>query len=115
MPVSATNVAFAVTNKADWVQPVQVSDAETEELLDLTGAEINVRMVDQQGCEKFSLTVGDGVEITGTGVFEFTVSGATLSNLCAGTYRIGSIYRLNDEINDLFIGTVQIADNPAQL
>lgn len=115
--MSATNkLLFEVTNRADWVQPIQVNDSETPfDLIDLTGAAINVRMVDKNGCEKFSLTVGSGVEIVSTGVIEFTVDDAVMATICPGSYDIGGIYRLNDETNDLFVGTVTIVNNPARL
>lgn len=116
MSAPASVFAFSVTNRADWVQPVQVNDALTPfDLIDLTGAEINVRITDASGCEKLSATVGDGIEITGTGVFEFTFDDSEMATLCAGTYQIGSIYRLNGETNDVFIGTVTITENPGRL
>lgn len=115
MSAPATSILFAVTNQADWVQPIQLKDGETGELIDLTGAAINVRMVDERGNQKFSLTVGDGVEITDTGIFEFTVPASTMTNLCPGSYPIGSIYSLNGEVNDVFVGTVSVVENPGRL
>lgn len=112
----ATNkLLFEVTNRADWVQPIQVNDNDSGDLIDLTGAAINVRMVDKNGCDKFTLTVGSGIEIVSTGVIEFTVDDAVMATICPGSYDIGGIYRLNDETNDLFVGTVTIVDNPARL
>lgn len=115
--MAATNkLLFEVTNRADWVQQIQVNDSESPyDLLDLTGAAISVRMIDSEGCEKFSLTAGDGIEIVSTGIIEFTVDDAVMGNICPGTYDIGGIYRLNDETNDLFVGTVTVVNNPARL
>jgi hypothetical protein len=106
--------SFEASNKADWAFDVTATDAETDEDIDFTGAEIAVVVKDKSGCIKLTATVGDGITITTTTISVLFDDG-DMNNICAGSYNVGMIYRLNDETNQIMSGTVTVYDGIATL
>lgn len=115
MPAATTSVQLSWTNKADWTVQVQANDADTGDLIDLTDAEINVRIIDDRGCQKLNATVGDGVSIIGTGIFEFSFDADQMRCLCPGSYQIGCVASVNGATMQIFVGSLAIIDGIAQI
>lgn len=104
------------TNNADWSQQIQVNDADTDDLIDFTGANIEIEVKDQAGCLLLTASTGNGkVTLPSTGVIQWTFPVADMTGLCVGTYRVGGVYELNDETVSLFTGTLQVIDGIARL
>lgn len=92
----------------DWKTQFQFTDGDTGDLLDFTGAYIEIAVEDGAGCEIISATTTNGkIVIVGLGIFELTVDDSEM-NMCAGTYQIGGFYQLNGETIDLFEGSLSI-------
>lgn len=111
----AYNTSFDASNKADFVIDISATDAETGDDIDFTGATVSIKISepDNPTCIRFSATVGDGIELTSSTVLELTIPAATMAALRAGSYRIGSVYSLNSEINQLFVGDFVVYDGIA--
>ena len=106
----------AATNNSDWRTQFQFTDGETGDLIDFTGAVIEIEVRDFDGCLKIEATTDNGkIVIVSTGIFELTVDDSEMANLCPGTYQVGGVYRLNDETISLFTGSLAIASGVARL
>jgi len=112
----AITLSSSATNNADWKTQFQFSDADTGDLIDFTGATIEVEVRDFDGCQRIEATTGNGlITIQGTGIFEVDVPASTMANLCPGTYQIGGVYSLNGETISLFTGSLAIISGVARL
>lgn len=106
----------AATNNADWKTQFQFTDGETGDLLDFTGATIEIEVKDQDHCRKIEATIDNGmITIVGPGTFELDVPASKMRCLCPGTYDLGGVYSLNDEIISLFTGSLSIISGVARL
>ena len=105
----------ATPNNADWKTQFQFTDGETGDLIDFTGADIQIEVKDFDGCLRIEATTGNGkIVITGLGTFELTVPKSEMQNLCAGAYKTGGVYSLNDETISLFTGPLSVFDGVAR-
>ena len=103
-------------NNADWKTQFQFNDAETGDLIDFTGATIEVDVKDFDNYRRIQASPGNGlIAIVSTGVFELDVAASTMACLCPGTYQIGGVYSLNGETISLFTGSLAIIDGVARL
>jgi hypothetical protein len=106
----------SATNNADWKTQFQFNDADTGDLIDFTGATIEVDVKDFDGCRVIQASTGNGlITIQSTGIFELDVPASTMANLCAGTYLIGGAYLLSGETISLFTGSLSIISGVARL
>lgn len=106
----------AATNNADWKTQFQFSDGETGDLIDFTGATIEIDVKDFDGCRRISASIANGkISIISTGIFELDIPVSEMSCLCPGSYQIGGVYSLNDETISLFTGTLSITSGVARL
>lgn len=106
----------AATNNADWKTQFQFNDSDSGDLIDFTGATIEVEVRDFDGCLKIEATTANGkIVIISTGIFELTVDDSEMANLCPGTYQVGGVYRLNDETISLFTGSLAVTSGVARL
>jgi hypothetical protein len=112
----AITLSSSTTNNADWKTQFQFTDAETGDLIDFTGATIEVEVRDFDGCLRIEASTDNGlITIQGAGIFELDVPAATMAGLCTGTYQIGGVYSLNDETISLFTGSLSIVSGVARL
>ena len=102
-------------SSGDFRPTFRFTDKATGELIDFTGAYIEVEVRDRDGCLKFEGTT-DGGEITiiEAGRFSLVIPAATMQGLCAGQYNWGGLFELNDEQESLFTGTFQVRDGIAR-
>ena len=106
----------AATNNADWKTQFQFTDGETGDLIDFTGAKIEIDVKDFDGCRRICASTDNGkIAIISTGVFELDIPASEMQCLCPGSYQVGGVYSLNDETISLFTGTLSITNGVARL
>lgn len=106
----------AATNTADWKTQFQFNDADTGDLIDFTGADIEIDVKDFDGCRRIQASTDNGkITIISTGLFELDIPESDMQCLCPGSYKIGGVYSLNGETITLFTGTLSIIDGVARL
>jgi hypothetical protein len=106
----------AATNNADWKTQLQFTDAETGDLIDFTGANIEIDVKDFDGCRRISASTDNGkISIVGLGTFELDVSASEMACICPGAYQVGGVYSLNGETISLFTGSLSIVSGVARL
>jgi hypothetical protein len=109
-------VNSSATNNADWKTQFQFTDADTGDLIDFTGATIEIDVKDYDGCRKVAASTSNSlIIIQSAGIFELDVPASTMQTLCPGTYQIGGVYSLNGETISLFTGTLAIVSGVARL
>ncbi|MBA2690075.1 MAG: hypothetical protein H0U63_04665 [Burkholderiales bacterium] len=106
--------SFDQSNAADWAFDVTATDAETNLPIDFTGATVAFAVKDTNGAEVLSATVGDGITISTTTISVLFDDG-DMNDISPGAYKVGMIYRLNAETNQILTGTVTIYDGIAEL
>jgi hypothetical protein len=112
----AITLNSSTTNNADWRTQFQFTDAETGDLIDFTGATIEIAVKDFDGCQKIEATTDNGmIAIVDTGIFELNVPASTMEGLCPGTYQHGGVFSLNGETVSLFTGSLAIISGVARL
>lgn len=111
----AYNANFDQSNRADWAFDVTVTDADTGEAIDFTGASVSFVVKDKSGCTKLSATISDGITQPVGATLSVLFTAEDMHCICAGSYNIGMIYELNDETNQILTGTVTIYDGVASL
>lgn len=106
----------SATNNADWKTQFQFSDSETGDLIDFTGASIEIDVKDFDGCRRISASIDNSkIAIIGLGTFELDIPAAEMACLCPGAYQVGGVYSLSDETISLFTGTLSIISGVARL
>lgn len=106
----------SATNSADWKTQFQFTDGETGDLIDFTGASIEIEVKDFDGCKKICASTSNGkIAIISTGIFELDVPASEMECLCPGSYQVGGVYSLNDETISLFTGSLSIVSGVARL
>lgn len=106
----------STTNNSDWRTQFQFTDGETGDLLDFTGATIEVEVRDADWCKRIEATTSNGkITIVGLGTFELDIPAQEMKCLYPGSYQIGGVYSLNDEIISLFVGSLSIVSGVARL
>lgn len=112
----AITLNSAVTNNADLKTIFEFSDAESGDLIDFTGATIEIDIKDFDGCRRIQASTGNGkITIVSTGAFELDVPASEMQCLCPGSYPWGGVFLLNGETISLFIGTLGIIQGNARL
>lgn len=109
----AFNTSFDASNKADFVVDFSAIDAETGVDIDFTGATISIKIRQENCAPLITATVGNGIVLTSSTVFEFTVTATQMAPIAAGSYRIGGVYKLNGVTIQLFVGDFTVYDGIA--
>lgn len=106
----------AAANNADWKTQFQFTDTETGDLLDFTGADIEIDVKDFDGCRRIQASTSNGkITIIADLGFELDIPASEMACLCPGSYQIGGVYSLNGETISLFTGTLAIISGVARL
>jgi len=105
-----------ISNREDWNFTVELTEAETGDVVDLTGVAVDIAL--RAAGDTTALLTGDiddgHVSIVGDpidGIFTVTFTETEVSVLCAKTYEVG--IRLTNPAGDmsqLFIGTLPVLD-----
>lgn len=107
--MASITIQTTTRSNRDWKTLFEFTDAETGALIDFTGAIISLAVDDVNGRRKIDATTANGkITIVALGRFQVYVPASEM-NLCAGSYNVGCGYKLNNEIIDLFGGTLSIA------
>ncbi|MBN8968933.1 MAG: hypothetical protein J0G95_10785 [Rhizobiales bacterium] len=106
----------AAANNADWKTQFQFTDAGTGDLIDFSGAKIEIEVKDFDGCRRIEATTDNGkISIISAGIFELSVPESEMKSLCPASYRIGGVYSLDGETISLFTGALTVIDGVARL
>lgn len=101
-----------ISNKATWANGFQIIDAETDDLMDLTGAAITMKVYRLPGRSIVLTGSTDGGEVTipALGLIDFRFEAEAMSSLGAGTYDASLIIVRAGDTDQLFLGTVAILE-----
>lgn len=106
----------AAANNADWKTQFQFNDKDTDDLIDFTGATIEIDVRDFDCCLRIQASTSNGkIAIISTGIFELDIPVSEMQNLCPGSYQVGGVYSLNGETISLFTGPLTIISGVAKL
>lgn len=112
-------MAFTATfdqqsNKADFIFDLTATNVDTQQLVDFSGAEVSCSIKDRDGCVVQTINVGNGITLLDPTKLEFFFTKSQVGNLC-GHYKIGSVFEINEETDQLFVGTVSFYDGVASV
>jgi hypothetical protein len=102
------------SNKADFIFEITATDMDTGSLVDFTTADVACAIKDKDGCQVLQITIGSGITLIDPTTLEYFFTKSQIGNLC-GHYKIGSVYEINGETNQLFVGTVSFYDGIASV
>lgn len=106
----------AQPNNSDWKTQFQFTDGDTGDLIDFTGADIEIVVQDLDHCHRITASTDNGmISIISTGVFELDVPASAMECLRPGSYEMGGVYTLNGETISLFTGSLSIINGIARL
>lgn len=116
----AITLNSTITNNADWKTQFQFNDADTGDLLDFTGAdiEIEIREHDHSNCwySRIQASTDNGlITIISLGIFELDIPALQMQCLWPKAYAMGGVYTLNGETISLFTGTLTIIAGNSRL
>ena len=99
------------SNKADFYFAIGISALDTGDDLDLSGMKIVFDICNQDGCQLITFSSDDLIQ-KDTGIFWWTLPGARLNCLCAGTYPTGCrIIQISDgQTRQLSVGPLPIVE-----
>lgn len=103
--------AFERSNRATWREDIEIRDADTGDLIDLTDALVTMTISDNRGCEVLTASTDDGdVTVISLGVVEFLFTADRMDDLDIGRHLIGVRVQLEDDgdIEQLMWGSVNI-------
>jgi hypothetical protein len=101
----------ATSNRATWIFTGQISDANTNEPLDLTGLSFVFEVREPGGCQKLLATTDNGkFAVIDTGIFRWEFSKEEMRSLCAGSYDTGMTMANADQTTQLSVGPLPIID-----
>lgn len=101
-----------ITTAEDWRDTVEVLDAETGELVDLSDCVIKMA-VKRHGDRNPILTgsTDDGkITVPDAGHFTWAFPQASRSALCKGSYEVGITISQSEEVMQFLVGTISIID-----
>lgn len=111
----AIRLDSSAANNADWKTQFEFTDTETGDVIDFTGASIEVEVKDQNRCQIIEATTDNGKITINSQGFLLLVPASEMKCICAGQYNVGGVYELNDETISLFTGTLSVIDGVARL
>lgn len=101
-----------ISNRATWLEPIQVIDDEDGTLIDLSGADeitVEVCRTGYSGSPVLSASLSAGtVVILDTGVFQFRFEASQVGILTNDAYDVGITYEEDGDTVQLLLGTVPI-------
>lgn len=103
------------STRAKYELPIQVRDAETDDLIDLTGFTIIFSIRDRCCAPILTATNDDGIDVADAaeGMFIVTFTPAQMRTLCAREYDVGCTITDDtddEEVDQFIIGTLSVMD-----
>lgn len=111
----AIRLDSSTANNADWKTQFEFTDSDTGDVIDFTGATIEVEVKDQNRCKKIEARTDNGKITINSDGFLVLVPAEEMKCLCPGSYNLGGVYSLNGETISLFTGTLSIIDGVARI
>jgi hypothetical protein len=108
-------INFDQSNKADWTFDITATDSDTGLAIDFTGALVTLTVKDENDCQRLTASIGSGITQPVGTTLEVLFTDEQMKALCPGSYKIGAVYQLNGETNQLFHGTVSVYDGVASI
>ena len=108
-------INFDQSNKADWTFDITATDSDTGLAIDFTGALVTLTVKDENDCQRLTASIGSGITQPVGTTLEVLFTDEQMKALCPGSYKVGAVYQLNGETNQLFHGTVSVYDGVAQI
>lgn len=102
-----------ISNRATWQNGFEIIDAETDDLMDLTGASITMKVAREPG-QSVVLTGSTGggeLTIPALGQVDFRFEASQMTNLCPGTYSASVLIERSGDTDQLFLGTVAVLES----
>ena len=100
-----------VSNRADWSDVIDLSDADSGEAIDLSSADIVVQVADDCGNPVLTASTDNGkIVVLSAGKAEWTFTRDEMIGLCPGTYRVGGTVTIEGVTEQLFFGVVPVVD-----
>lgn len=101
-----------ISNRATWLEAVELRDDETDDLIDLSGVdEITIEVMETGYYDRpvlsAKLSTGN-VVILGTGVFQFRFEVEEVGVLCHDSYDVGMTVLEDGDTVQVLLGTVPI-------
>jgi hypothetical protein len=110
------SVNLQTSNKEDWLIQFSAIDEDTGDDIVFTGATIDFKLRDENGCTRLEASTGAGsITLAIPTVVEIAFTDEQMKTLCAGSYPFGCVYELNSVTAQLFSGSVSIYDGVASI
>ena len=99
-----------VSNREDWMQAITLTDADTGELIDISGCDITLTVRDfKNKCTVLTGSIDNGeITLPEDGTFMWTFLASAMSGLCQAQYEIGVRIAQDDRTAQLIIATVDV-------
>jgi hypothetical protein len=102
-----------ISNRATWTNGFEIIDAQTDDLMDLTGATITMKVA-RLPCRTTvltgSTTTGE-LAIPGLGLVDFRFEASQMTGFCVGTYDASILIDRAGDTDQLFLGTVAVQES----
>lgn len=99
------------SNRADWTETLKLTDDDTGDPIDLTGAAMAIAVRDLANCLVLSGSIADGkVTLLETGVAQWSFPASAMGGLCAGEYAVGITLTMSGTVEQVFAGTLPIIE-----
>jgi hypothetical protein len=103
-----------ISNKATWTNGFEVVDAQTDDLMDLTGATVTMKVI-RSPCGSTTLsgstTTGE-LAIPALGLIDFRFEASQMASLCGGTYEASVLIERGNDTDQIFLGTIAVQEAP---
>ncbi|MBR0882483.1 hypothetical protein ABIF65_004125 [Bradyrhizobium japonicum] len=103
---------FATTsNRGDWSEAIMLADAESGDIIDITGCRVTLSVADEQGGVRLKASTDDGsITLPDVGTFQWDFDENQMSGLCPGAYNVGVRISRDDRTVQLVIGSVNVME-----
>jgi hypothetical protein len=106
----AYNTSFDTSDWADFVVDFIVTDIDTGEDIDLTGATAQINIWEENCSPTITASIGSGITQPSANVLELTITAAQMAAFRPGSYLIGGRYILNGATTQIFRGDFVVYD-----
>lgn len=103
---------FATTsNRADWSEAIVLTDAESGELIDISGCRVTLTVSDENKCARLTASTDDGtITLPDVGTFQWDFPATQMGGLCPGAYSVGVRISQDERTAQLVIGSVNVME-----
>lgn len=106
---------FDASNTADFILQVSATDADTGVNIDFTGAAVSFVIQDDNGVSQLTASIGSGITQPSSTVLQVQFTSAQMQTLQPGNYKVGCVYKINGETDQLLTGSLSVYDGIATI